>query len=335
MATMSTTPVMRIRNLEIERFKSIKKAEIECRKVNVFIGEPDTGKTNILEALQFLSCQGWGVPVGPSLRLRPELGFSGLFHRQFVDKPFLLVVDGSRCEAALLKPETLSISWKGAPSSSSWQFEFSSPSTQPTMQGFRHYSFQSTSGWGYFAGGPTPLAVSVPDGRNMFYVVKHHEQANTLFRRELAKVGLRPHFAEHSKSYYMTDITGEELRDYSLEALSDSVKRLLFYTTILLTVDHSVIVMDEPDVFAFPPYPKTLGEMIAGDATNQFFLTTHNPYFLTALAEKTDEKDLGIFICQRDDQGSTWPVLLDHARVSRLLEHGPSLFFNLDNLLAA
>ena len=33
-------------------------------------------------------------------------------------------------------------------------------------------------------------------------------------------------------------------------------------------------MLDQPDVFAFPSYPKTLGEMIAADdQSNQFFLT--------------------------------------------------------------
>jgi hypothetical protein len=42
----------------VKNFKSIKGLEIDCRKINLFIGEPNTGKSNILEALGLLSWCG-------------------------------------------------------------------------------------------------------------------------------------------------------------------------------------------------------------------------------------------------------------------------------------
>jgi AAA15 family ATPase/GTPase len=44
-----------ITNLSISNFKSVRELDIECRKINLFIGEPNTGKSNILEALGLLS----------------------------------------------------------------------------------------------------------------------------------------------------------------------------------------------------------------------------------------------------------------------------------------
>ncbi|MCU0323038.1 MAG: AAA family ATPase, partial [Chitinophagaceae bacterium] len=40
-----------IRHLEIENYKSIKHLTLNCNRVNVIIGEPNVGKSNILEAL--------------------------------------------------------------------------------------------------------------------------------------------------------------------------------------------------------------------------------------------------------------------------------------------
>ena len=37
-----------IRTLEIKNFKSIKELRLDCRRINIFIGEPNTGKSNIL-----------------------------------------------------------------------------------------------------------------------------------------------------------------------------------------------------------------------------------------------------------------------------------------------
>ncbi len=47
-----------ISHLSIENFKSIRKVNLDCRKMNIFLGEPDTGKSNILEALGLLSWCG-------------------------------------------------------------------------------------------------------------------------------------------------------------------------------------------------------------------------------------------------------------------------------------
>ena len=45
-----------IKNIEIKNFKSIRHLKIEdCRRVNVFIGYPNTGKSNILEAIGLYS----------------------------------------------------------------------------------------------------------------------------------------------------------------------------------------------------------------------------------------------------------------------------------------
>lgn len=44
---------------------------------------------------------------------------------------------------------------------------------------------------------------------------------------------------------------------------------------------------------------------------NQFFLTTHNPYFLSALIEKTAAADLAVFVCSRDGEGATRAKRLD------------------------
>jgi hypothetical protein len=44
-----------IREVEIEGFKSIRKLRLECRRINLFIGPPNTGKSNLLESLGMFS----------------------------------------------------------------------------------------------------------------------------------------------------------------------------------------------------------------------------------------------------------------------------------------
>ena len=44
-----------LKTIEIRYFKSIEQLKINCKRINVFIGEPNTGKSNILEAIGVFS----------------------------------------------------------------------------------------------------------------------------------------------------------------------------------------------------------------------------------------------------------------------------------------
>lgn len=45
-----------IKNISIQNFKSMRFCEIQdCKRINLFIGRPNVGKSNILEALSLFS----------------------------------------------------------------------------------------------------------------------------------------------------------------------------------------------------------------------------------------------------------------------------------------
>ncbi|MEM6317957.1 MAG: AAA family ATPase [Bacteroidota bacterium] len=46
-----------IRQLTIKNFKSIRQAEMQCSRINLIIGQPNVGKSNILEALSLFNAQ--------------------------------------------------------------------------------------------------------------------------------------------------------------------------------------------------------------------------------------------------------------------------------------
>ena len=48
-------------HLSIRNFKSIKNLGLDCRRINILIGEPGTGKSNILEALGMFSFASYSV----------------------------------------------------------------------------------------------------------------------------------------------------------------------------------------------------------------------------------------------------------------------------------
>src|ERR1700722_14978721 len=53
--------IVMIRQLSVERFKSLVKLELELGCINVFIGANGSGKSNLLEALGVLGAAAYGV----------------------------------------------------------------------------------------------------------------------------------------------------------------------------------------------------------------------------------------------------------------------------------
>ncbi|MGH7150888.1 MAG: AAA family ATPase [Planctomycetota bacterium] len=320
-----------IDTLSIARFKSIRSLSIECRKVNLFIGAPDTGKTNILEALHLLSRLGWGLPLEHSLRIDPILGFEALFHNQFVDQPFEIVLTSSAKSEQLqgwpAPGRQLTLRWSGGDVT----LGFGANVHHPSFENIRAYAYSTSLAWTYKHGRKVEV-VEPPHGENLIYLARHHSGVHEFLTETLSPLGWKLRFDSTQGVFRLSEVRPNEIIDYPLEVVSDTLKRLLFYGSILLTSREVTLVFDEPDVWAFPPYPKMLGEMIAADESNQFFLTTHNPYFLSAIVEKTPADRLALFVCQRVD-GATTAKRLGPERIAEVIEHGASVFFNLDSLL--
>lgn len=59
-----------IKEIEIKNFKSIRQQRIEgCKRINVFVGAPNVGKSNILEALGLFSITGNKLPFSDFVRI--------------------------------------------------------------------------------------------------------------------------------------------------------------------------------------------------------------------------------------------------------------------------
>ena len=68
-----------IKTIEIKNFKSIRHQKIEdCRRVNVFIGYPNVGKSNILEALGLYCVDSESLKKIIRVKEDPTIFFDGL-----------------------------------------------------------------------------------------------------------------------------------------------------------------------------------------------------------------------------------------------------------------
>jgi predicted ATPase len=105
---------------------------------------------------------------------------------------------------------------------------------------------------------------------------------------------------------------------------------MLFYYVAMESNKDAVLVFEEPEAHAFPYYTKHLGERIAGDASNQYFIATHNPYLLVAVLEKAKKEEVAVFATQYRDY-ETKVTQLTEEQITQLLEADP--FLGLESVL--
>ena len=127
-------------------------------------------------------------------------------------------------------------------------------------------------------------------------------------------------------------LNDDEIYSYPYLTLSETLQRIIFYTLAIKTNKESIILFDEPESNTFPFYTKELAERIALDETNQFFITTHNPYLLLSLIEKTKQEDLNIMITQMKDY-ETRISMLSENQITEVLDLNSAVFFNFDKIL--
>ena len=95
---------------------------------------------------------------------------------------------------------------------------------------------------------------------------------------------------------------------------------------------NSILVFEEPESHSFPYYTKYLGERIAFDETNQYFIATHNPYLLFSILEKAHKDDVSVFITYFEDY-QTKVKLLSETELEEIMGMEIDVFFNIERLL--
>ncbi|MCD6483542.1 MAG: ATP-binding protein [Candidatus Odinarchaeota archaeon] len=131
-------------------------------------------------------------------------------------------------------------------------------------------------------------------------------------------------------------LIGKELEDivvaFPYHLLSETLQRIFFYLAALISNKNSVISFEEPEAHTFPQYTKFLAERIALEKTNQFFISSHDPYFVVSLIEKAPKEEINVFLTYIKDY-KTHVKLLDHDKIESLLDLGANLFFNFDKFM--
>lgn len=314
--------------IQIKNFKSIRAVEFEAKRVNLFIGEPNTGKSNILEALAFFS-------FGAFRNFKSIFRFrvtADLFYDQKVTSEIVVTAGEWKVSCKFTGTAYAGQFQRAGMGLGAFQMNHQGPQsfTEFSQSPFRYYQFKPMDVFP----NAKPGVLSPPFGDNLATVLYSNEALRKRISDLIRSKGYRLQLKPTENELLIAKDIDDELYSYPWASVSETLRRVVFYMAVLETNQNSILLLDEPEANTFPFYTAYLAERIALDEENQFFLTTHNPYILSSIVGKTPVKDLAVFVASME----SFATKLNEVPVeglSRILDYGPDAFLNLDKLVEA
>jgi AAA15 family ATPase/GTPase len=337
---------MKIKDFQIKNFKSIRDVRLSCKKINLFIGEPNTGKSNLLEVFALLSFCAYKKnyelkdfvrfekisnlffddDIGKNIVLKDT--FEEIVFEFFVrDLKFYGVVEAKYVKNnAPFREETLF-----------FELSFSNGGGNCSLSNFlknylyniKFYRFKKQN---VFADLQSSFLLP-PYGDNLLSVLMSNKEIKGAVMQLLKQFNYRLMFRPQENKMEIIKEYDDILISIPYFLISDTFQRLIFYLSAILSNRNSVLILEEPESHTFPYYTKFLAECIALDnKDNQFFITTHNPYFLLSVLEKAKKDDVAIFVVYLEDY-ETKIKMLTEKEMEETLSEGIDFFFNLDRFI--
>ncbi|WP_082987106.1 MULTISPECIES: AAA family ATPase [Butyricimonas] len=326
-----------IQNIHIKNFKSIKEVRLDdCKRINLLIGKPNVGKSNLLEALS-LFC----LPFLKYLKKKDLQQFirvenlSELFHNGAIEDDIQVWADGMEALLKWVPQNGIEVRLRYSVSGEEIVLPFSSSlaytkKNMPDVAGnmFRGYffptCFNKESGLQDF--------LLPPSGDNLMGVVAQLP----LLKNELTGIfheyGLKYVFDTGSQEIkIMKENSDQNIFLVPFHSLSDTLQRLIFYKAAIQSNKQCVLLFEEPEAHTYPPYIANVVQSIIDDVENQYFITTHSPYITNALLELLNG-ELAIYFTGMH-MGNTFVQRATDEELQEMYESGVDMFFNLETYL--
>lgn len=320
--------------VEIKNFKSIKDLRLDCKRVNVFIGKPNVGKSNILEGLGLLGSQ---VLFFKNEFYRGALRYKklkDLFYDSEHDNDIHIV---SNLQKAILSKSKLRIgdktTYEFTVNGSQNKIGLTDDGTVDKMtlsddwladNSLKKYDFANLT---EFKNSFQDFLLP-PDGSNLYAVVRRNKELLSEFAKLFTEQKLELVLYDEKQEFILQKRIDHYAFQYPFFSIADTFRRFIFYITAIESNKNSVIVIEEPEVHSFPPYVKAMAHRIVSSEENQFFISTHSPYLLQTLIGELDESELAVYITYYKDY-QTHVRQLTAEELQEAQDLSIDLFYNL------
>lgn len=339
-----------IENIEIKNFKSIRHQKIEgCKKINVFIGYPNVGKSNLLEALSIFSINQPNINLTSLVRFER---LSTLFYNGWINNACEIILNHTYRNSisyGVNRPrfsfqfdrnkigfQTIDESIMGRNDSEIKRFElaadgmiheFWSEGRKEPVNGIKKYEFSKGIKLDNVDSGP----LKAPFGENIFTIISTNENLYNEIQELFTDYNLELLFDSREQKFTILKRTGTGIFSIPYELVADTLRRVIFYKAAISSNKSTTLLFEEPEAHMFPPYTRKFTADVMFDETNQFFIATHSPYILdTFMADAQD--DLAIYLVYYDE-GETKIKRMEREDIDEVKQYGVDLFYNLESYL--
>jgi hypothetical protein len=312
-------------NIKIENFKSLRNVELkDCSRINLFIGKPNVGKSNILEALGLFTDEGHSLKRLVRHHEKHELFFNGKTDKTISIKAdfwqrnfYYNMIQGFCSDEVFDIPDDFDDDFFDNPRGDIHVIQYTFGLYYPCLD--------------FIDKMPDYLA---PTGRNLFQILQNNPtilaECQSLFKTynldlllEELNNGVQIQIRHIGKDSYGIRIP--------YESISKTLQRVLFYKVAILSNNQTILLFDEPETHCFPPSMVHITQEIIHSKTNQFFITTHSQFVLNDFLENARE-DLAVYLVDWQDNETIVKRLSD-ADLYQIYQYGVDLFFNIETFI--
>lgn len=340
------------KNLTIKNFKSIKEMNLECKRVNLFIGKPNVGKSNILEALSifdFPYVLNQGLKLNDLIRHTNYKNFfydnltkenatiytdiaSGTMHYEKSSLKIFCAPDAGQIDSYILGLQEINGLLELLRRTNVENFFYKYADSREPQESYeskiRYYVFNKKNTFDH----PASDYLLPPYGQNLFSIIRENIQVSDEVAEYFLEYGLQWAYDEEANLFLSQKQIKNTIYKYPFNSIADTLQRMIFYTAAIETNKNCILVFEEPETNSFPPYTKELAIKIADNKENQYFISTHSPYLLSNLIENTESDELNIFLTYYDKY-ETKVKALSTDEIQSLVDKDIDIFFNMDRFI--
>lgn len=323
-----------ISHIHIRNFKSIQDCEItECKRINLFIGRPNVGKSNILEALSLFTIpylkENFSKKLSNLIRLQNE---TELFYNGEYTKETFISTNLSKCRLDYNPKEYLRAfidiggDTYGARIDS--KLMVSALSTKNDFQtNIKRYNYKQDIS---YRRGHSRYLIP-PFGINLLSVIENYENLKTDVLELFSQYNLEIAFDQSSQTIKILQKNNGVIFLIPYHSVADTIQRIIFFKAAIISNNNSVLLFEEPEAHSFPPYMTQLTQEMIYKKDNQYFIATHSPFILNDLLENA-QNELAVFIVDYENR-QTMVRALTSAELHEVLQNGVDLFTNNETYL--